>query len=132
MTRRLHIGVRSREDSYTAALHALQRAEARELTAHEPALYFESLTELRQTLTTERLDLLIMILRHTPSSVLEIAKLVGRDLTSVSEDLTLLHQLGLVEFVLIEGQERAQTPVVPYDEIALTIDLRALAGKEAA
>jgi hypothetical protein len=33
---------------------------------------------------------------------------------------------------MVEGQEGTQMPVLPYDEIALTIDLRALAGKQAA
>lgn len=132
MKRRLRIGLRSREDSYTAALQALRRVEAGDLTAHKPGLYFESLEDLRKILTAKRLDLLVAILRHTPDSVTELARLVGRDLKNVSEDLTLLHQLGLVEFAAGEGHGNARAPVVPYDEIDLTIDLRALAEREAA
>lgn len=132
MKRRLRIGLRSREDSYTAALQALRRVEAGDLTAHKPGLYFESLEDLRKILTAKRLDLLVAILRHTPGSVTELARLVGRDLKNVSEDLTLLHQLGLVEFAAGEGHGNARAPVVPYDEIDLTIDLRALAEREAA
>ena len=132
MKRRLHIGVRPREDSYTAALQALQRVEAGDLTVQEPWLCFETLADFSQMLTAERLDLLVMILRYTPGSVAELARLAGREVTCVHEDLRLLQQLGLVEFAAVDGQEGTQIPVILYDEIALTIDFRALAGKEAA
>lgn len=130
MKRRLHIGVRPQEDSYTAAFRALQRVESGDHTIHEPLLCFETLADLRQMLTAERLELLLLILRHAPSSTAELARLAGREVASVDGDLRLLQPLGLVEFAAVAGQE--EVPVIPYDEIALTIDLRALAGKEAA
>ena len=83
-------------------------------------------------LTAERLELLVMILRYAPGSVEELARLMGREVTCVHEELGLLQQLGLVEFAMVEGQEGTQIPVLPYDEIALTIDLQVLAGKKAA
>jgi predicted transcriptional regulator len=132
MKRRLHIGVRPREDSYTAALQALERVETGDITVQEPRLYFETLADLSQMLTAERLELLVMILRYAPGSVEELARLTGREVICVHEDLGLLQQLGLVEFAMVEGQEGTQMPVLSYDEIALTIDLRALAGKKAA
>ena len=131
MKRRLHIGVRPREDSYTAALQALQGVEAGDLTVQEPWLGFETLADLSQMLTAERLELLVMILRYALGSVAELTRLVGREGTCVREDLRLLQHLGLIEFAMIAGQEGTQIPALPYDEIALTIDLRALAGKEA-
>ncbi len=131
MKRRLHIGVRPREDSYTAALQALQRVEAGDLTVQEPWLCFETLADLSQMLTAERLELLVMILRYAPGSVAELTRLVGREGTCVHEDLRRLQHPGLIEFATIAGQEGTQIPALLYDEIALTIDLRALAGKEA-
>ena len=65
MKRRLHIGVRPREDSYTAALQALQRVEAGDLAVQEPWLCFETLADLSQMLTAERLELLVLVLRYT-------------------------------------------------------------------
>jgi predicted transcriptional regulator len=132
MKRRLRVGIRSREDSYTAALHALRRAESGKRTVQAPGLYFESLEDLRKILTTKRLDLLVAILHQAPGSVTELAKLVRRDLKNVSADLTLLRQLGLVEFVEAKGHGNARTPVVPYDEIDITIDLRTLTQSAAA
>lgn len=133
MKRCLHVGIRSRENSYAAALRALRRAESgKKRTVQAPGLYFESLEDLRKILTTKRLDLLVAILRQAPESVTDLGKLVGRDLKNVSADLALLRQLGLVEFVEAKGHGNGRTPVVPYDEIDITIDLRALTQSEAA
>lgn len=132
MRRRLRIGIGSREESYAAALQALQRVEAGDHTAHEAGLYFESLEDLRKMLTAKRLDLLVAILRHRPGSMTEFARLVGRDLKNVSQDLTFLHQMGLVELSPTEGRGKARAPVIPYDEIDLTIDLQTLAKQDAA
>jgi predicted transcriptional regulator len=101
-------------------------------TVQTPGLYFESLEDLRKILTVKRLDLLITVLRQAPESVTELARLVRRDLKNVSADLTILRQVGLIEFVAAKGHGNARTPVVPYDEIDITIDLQALAQSEAA
>ncbi|OFV91255.1 MAG: hypothetical protein A3J75_05570 [Acidobacteria bacterium RBG_16_68_9] len=130
--RRLRIGIRARKDSYAAALQSLRRVEAGDVTAHEPGLYFESIADLRRFLTPKRLNLLVAILREAPRSVTELAKLMKRDLKNVSNDLALLHQLGLVDFAPGVGHGNSRAPRVPYDEIDLKIDLRALAEKRRA
>ena len=119
MKRRLRVGIRSRDASYTAALQALQQVESGNRKAQTPGLYFESLEDLRRAFTPKRMDLLVAILRQAPGSVTELA-------------LTLLRQIGLVEFVTATGHGNARTPVVPYDEIDITIDLQSLAQQEAA
>ncbi len=132
MKRRLHIGIRSRQGSYTAALQALRRAEKGNLTPRGAGLYFESLEDLRKILTAKRLDLLAAVLHNQPGSVTELARLVKRDLKNVSQDLALLHQLGLLEFAPGPAHGNARAPVVPYDEIDLTIDLRTIGKQKAA
>jgi len=132
MKRRLRIGIRSREDSYAAALQAVRRAESGNLRARRAGLYFESLEDLRKVLTARRLDLLVAVLHHRPGSVTELAHLVRRDLKNVSDDLALLHGLGLVEVTVGRAHANARAPVVPYDEIDITIDLHALAKRKAA
>ena len=88
--------------------------------------------DLRKLLTAKRLDLLVAILRHTPGSVTELARRLGRDIKNVSDDLAALQQLGLVEFAPGRAHGNARAPFVPYDEIDLTIDLQALAAQNAA
>jgi len=87
---------------------------------------------LRRLLTPKRLNILVTILRDSPGSITELAKLMKRDLKNVSNDLGVLHQLGLVEFAPGVGHGNSRAPRVPYDEIDLKIDLRALAEKRRA
>jgi predicted transcriptional regulator len=80
---------------------------------------------LRQVLTERRFDLLLAIVHHHPGSVRELAGLMDRDYKNVSQDVALLERLGLVALEERGGKGGgAQAPVVPYDEIQVTIDLR--------
>ncbi len=54
----------------------------------------------------------------------KLAELTSRDYKNVSEDIALLERLGLVELEGRGGKGGAKAPVVPYDEIQVTIDLR--------
>jgi predicted transcriptional regulator len=132
MKRRLRIGVRPRQRSYSAALQAFRQAEAGRHAGRSGGLYFESMDDVRRILTARRLDLLVAILQRRPASVTELARVVKRDLKNVSEDLAVLQQLGVVEFAPSRTHGNARTPVVPYDEIEVTIDLKTLAVRKAA
>jgi predicted transcriptional regulator len=122
--RRLNIGIRSSAERSKALRDAMRRVDRGDRTAQEPGLYFENVDELRRILTEKRLELLLAIARYRPTSVHELAGLVGRDYKNVSTDITLLEQLGLVHLEKGSSKGRAQTPTVPYDEIHVTIDLR--------
>ena len=45
---------------------------------------------------------------------------------------SLLERLGLVEFGAGQGHGNARAPIVPYDEMDLTTDLKSLAKRKAA
>jgi predicted transcriptional regulator len=122
--RRLNIGIRSSAERSKALREAVRRVARSDHTAQEPGLYFESVEELRHSLTEKRLELLLAIARHRPESVHKLAGLLGRDYKNVTTDITLLERLGLVRLGIGSGKGRAQTPTVPYDEIHVTIDLR--------
>jgi predicted transcriptional regulator len=121
--RRLNIGIRGAAERSQALREAMRAAARGAGVPREPELYFESVSELRAILTEKRLELLLAITRHRPASVHALAVLLQRDYKNVSTDLALLQRLGLVN--LEAGREgRARVPVVPYDEIQVTIDLR--------
>jgi predicted transcriptional regulator len=122
--RRLNIGIRSAVERSKALSDTMRRVARGDRTSQEPELYFENIEELRRILTEKRLALLLAITRHRPTSVNELATLIGRDYKNVSTDITLLERLGLVRLEAGSGKGRAQTPTVPYDEIQVTIDLR--------
>jgi predicted transcriptional regulator len=79
-------------------------------------LAFESLETMRKFLTPQRQLLLRVVRRMKPSSVYQLAQLLGRDRKAVDEDLKVLEELGLLTFrtSVHNGRARVQ-PVTKFD-----------------
>ena len=122
--RRLKIGVRTSAERSKALRDALGRVARGDGSSGESELYFESVEDLRQILTEKRLEMLLAITRHRPSSVRALAELLKRDYKNVSTDVTLLERLGLLKLKASGRKGSAQAPSLLYDEIQVTIDLR--------
>ena len=122
--RRIKIGIRHPDESLQEAKEVARRLKAGEkLPEREEELYFANLATLRKALSPKRLALLWAIVEHEPRSVRALAERVDRDIKNVSQDLTFLSRLGLVE--LKEARRGApQAPILPYDEIALSVRIR--------
>ena len=83
---------------------------------------FTSLEAARNFLTRERLALLHTIRNRHPSSIYELAKMTGRDLKNVQEDIRILERHGLVLIAKRpRGGRKVKVPRVPFEEIALRI-----------
>lgn len=83
---------------------------------------FTSLEAVRNFLTRERLGLLRTIKNRRPRSIYELAKMAGRDLKNVQEDIGILERHGLVKLAKRpRGRRRVNIPQVPFEEIALRI-----------
>jgi predicted transcriptional regulator len=122
--RRLNIGIRSAADGRRELRETFARIGKGDRSTREPALYFETVDELRRVLTEKRFELLTAIVRDRPASVHRLAQLLGRDYKNVSDDVALFGRLGLVTLKSVAGKGKAPAPTVPYDEIRVTIDLR--------
>jgi predicted transcriptional regulator len=102
------------------AVLAGRRVEPRDIVA------FTSLEAARNFLTRERLALLRVISDRRPSSIYELAKMIGRDLKNVQEDIRILEREGLIRTKeRPRGKRSVKVLEVPYDQIQLTIGLRA-------
>lgn len=66
------------------------------------------------------IELLRVVAREEPSSIREAARLVGRDVRQVHDNLWKLGQLDLVDF---DRGDRSHRPVVDYDRVELVIDV---------
>ncbi len=130
--RRLNIGIRTKAEGKKALRAAFAKVRQGDLTPQEPGLYFETVDDLRRILTEKRFDLLLAITHHHPGSVRELADQVSRDYKNVSEDVELLRQLGVVELEEREGRGGPKAPIVPYDEIHVTIALSSERAPQAA
>ena|SRR5208337_1730214 len=83
---------------------------------------FTSLEAARNFLTRERLALLRTIKTRHPNSIYQLAKLTGRDLKNVQEDVRILERHGLVRIAKRpRGSRKVKVPRVPFEEIALKI-----------
>ena len=86
-------------------------------------MYFTSIEAARNLLTPNRLALLRVIRTKRPGSVYELAKITGRDLKNVQEDLRLLERYGLVRIGhgRSSGKRKVRIPQAVFNEIALRI-----------
>lgn len=86
-------------------------------------VYFTSIEAARNLLTPSRLALLRAVRTKRPGSVYALAKLVGRNLKNVQDDLGILEQYGLVRLSRGRraGKRKVTIPVALFGEIALKI-----------
>ena len=79
---------------------------------------FPDYETLGRVVTGARLELIATARREKPKSIQELAKLVGRNIKNVYQDVKLLAEFGLL--VIHEGGPRkALTPVAKFREIVL-------------
>jgi len=98
------------------AVQAGRQVEPQELVG------FTSLEAARNFLTRERLGLLCTIKSRRPNSIYELAKMTGRDLKNVQQDVRILELHGLVRIARRpRGSRKVKVPCVPFEEIALKI-----------
>ncbi|MEX0920161.1 MAG: MarR family transcriptional regulator [Candidatus Pacearchaeota archaeon] len=85
---------------------------------------FEGLTALRRILSNERARILHSIKNQEPTSIYDLAKKLGRNFKSVSDDIKLLERFGFIE--LIEEKTKKRTrhkPVISADTITINIKI---------
>ncbi len=116
------IGIRSLEqglDNFVEAAETLLRGEP---VKKQRGVYFENLDAFRKVLTEKRLNLLHLVKQQRPDTIHELARLLGRDVKNVSDDLKYLEELGLVALDKgVEGSGRKIAPRVKYEKIRLEI-----------
>lgn len=122
--KRIEIGIKSWEENKKELRGIFRQTGDGGEIPTEKALYFTDLETFRKCLTPKRLELLWVVADKRPQSVRELAALVKREPKNVSEDLEYLRQVGLVEFRLSAAHGNARAPVVPYDRVDLSLDLR--------
>ncbi len=80
----------------------------------------DELKHVRKVLTEERLRLISVIKEKNPESIYELARILGRNRSSVMRDLRHLKKLGLVEF---QNLGKRKKPVVNYEKISIVIPI---------
>lgn len=122
--KRITIGLKSWEENKKDLKSTFRQIGKGKPIPEEETLTFTDLETFRKCLTPKRLALLWTITEHQPQSVRELASLVRREAKNVSEDLDYLCQVGLVELRPSTAHGNARAPVVPYDRVDVSLDLR--------
>jgi predicted transcriptional regulator len=119
----MKVGIRSEKELFDEVQAIWRKVEKGEKVKKHEAVYFESLEAMRKVFTEERLRIVKTIKKEHPSSIYELAKILGRDVKNTFDDVQILAQAGLVELRKIkEGREKT-TPMVKYDKILLEIQV---------
>ncbi len=85
---------------------------------------FEGIEALRRVLSNERAKMLHVLKISKPISLYDLAKKVGRDFKSVSEDIKLLERFGFVQLVAEKTGKRARLkPILMVDTIHITLKI---------
>lgn len=122
--RRLIIDIESVDEFFHTAEKEIEEVLRNPPPRPLEKLSFSSATRLRRVLTPRRQFLVRVIRRKVPQSVYALAKMLGRDRKTVSEDLKVLAQLGLVKLVKMRvGGRLCVVPCVPYDEIEIRMKI---------
>lgn len=88
-------------------------------------LDFSDITALRHLLSNERARMLYTLKNNNPSSVYNLAKMLGRDFKSVRKDIELLKNFGFVRLISeSKGKLHRLKPVINLDKIQITIYLQ--------
>jgi len=120
--RRIKIGVKSWEENKRELGHVFEQLGRGRKPPSEETLYFRDVSTFRRCLPPRRLEMLWVIAEKHPQSARELAALLSRAPKSVGADLDYLAGVGLVEFR--PTGRRGKAPVVPYDRVDLSLELR--------
>lgn len=123
MTKTVTFTIRSEDDVLSHFAETYRALQAGRKVARHQGVSFTSIEAARNFLTPTRLALLRAIRRRQPGSVSGLAKMVGRNLRNVQQDLVILERHGLVKMAVGRDARRrsAKIPTVLCREIALKI-----------
>jgi predicted transcriptional regulator len=119
----IKVGIKSEKELFDEVKDVWGKLEKGEEVKKHEAVYFESLEAMRKVFTEERLRIVRTIKKEHPSSIYQLAKILGRDVKNTFDDVQFLAQAGLVDLRKIKEGRGKTTPLVKYDKILLEIQV---------
>ena len=87
-------------------------------------LDFSDISALRQLLSNEKARMLFTLQNKKPSSIYQLARLLGRDFKSVRKDVELLKQFGFIRFQSeSKGKRKSIRPILNLNKLEISINL---------
>ncbi|QUO46839.1 MULTISPECIES: hypothetical protein [Halorubrum] len=117
----LRLTVESFDEAFEDTLDAVEAVDDGE--ARPAVVSFGTVGELRKILTDRRIEVLQTLLDvdGAAESISALAETLDRSYKTVHDDVTLLADYGIV--FLVEDDDRAKRPYLPYERIRLDVEL---------
>src|SRR4030043_940089 len=119
--KKIDIGIKGLGERLKDFAETWKSLEAGRKIRKNEGIFFDSIDNMRASLTNNRLLILKTIREHKPKSVYELARILGRDLKNVNQDLKLLSEIGLVNLERRETDKKRIIPHGDYSKILLEI-----------
>ena len=116
--KKVKIGLKDIKTSLNDFVKSGEAIKKGEIVKKEKSVYFTSLEAFRKAITSPRLELLRTIKEKNPSSINRLAQDLNRNIKNVSDDVSYLAQIGLIE---TRKTNKEVPPYVEYDKILLEI-----------
>lgn len=94
----------------------------KKFTGEHSVYDFEGIGALRKILSNQKLRVLHVLKAQKPISIYALAKYLGRDFKSVSDDIKLLERFGFIELVAEHsGKRKRIRPVLAVDSVHINV-----------
>lgn len=85
---------------------------------------FSDVKLLRNLLSNEKARILYALRKQKPSSIYNLAKILGRDFKSVRQDIKVLERFGFIEFHSTKtGKRQSLKPVLTTDKLQIMMNI---------
>lgn len=85
---------------------------------------FSDLSVLRRLFSNEKARILHIIREEKPESLYQLAKKLGRDFKSVSEDINILESIGFIDIIEEKkGKRIKHRPVLAVEELIISFSI---------
>ena len=115
------VGIKTPQEGAREFIATMKDIQAGKHPVKKEGVYFTSLEAMRKVLTPKRIELVHLIREKSPDSIYELARLSGRDIKNVQEDVALLARIGLVVLSRTKTRRERVIPRVSYDRLQLQI-----------
>ena len=116
--KKIYIEIKPLEDTLREAGVTYEALSKGKKVKKKSGVYFSNVKDMRKALTEKRLAMLKVIKDRKPSSIYELARITGRDLKNVLQDLSYLNQLGIIDIV---DSGNKKVPEVHYNVISFEV-----------
>ena len=95
----------------------------KKVTGEDSSYDFDGLKSLRNLLSNEKARILHTIKAKKPSSIYQLAKILGRDFKSVNDDVRLLEDFGFIDLIAEKtGSRERLKPIIVVDSIQINLN----------